>query len=125
MGPPGVSSDLGTGSIRMRPSWQPSWIALALNFTPFAASDAATVHTVCPTGKSPKTCPALLRKIFRLTCRANQWFLFARLTRQEGRLAIVTNARWDAVDADVPLTNGAEADGEVVWSWRPTLAPSS
>jgi len=22
------------------------------------------------------------------------------------------------VDADVPLTNGTEADGEVVWSWR-------
>ena len=28
----------------------------------------------------------------------------------------VTNARWDAVDADAPLTNGAEADGEDVWS---------
>src|ERR1700730_1604993 len=25
------------------------------------------------TGKSPKPCPALARKIFRLTCRANQW----------------------------------------------------
>jgi hypothetical protein len=25
----------------------------------------------------------------------------------EGRFAIVTNAGWDAVDADVPLTNGA------------------
>jgi hypothetical protein len=34
----------------------------------------------------------------------------------EGRIAIVTDAGWDAVDADVPLTNGAEADGEVVWS---------
>jgi len=22
------------------------------------------------------------------------------------------------VDADVPLTNGTEADGEIVWSWR-------
>ena len=29
---------------------------------------------------------------------------------------IVTNAGWDAVDADAPITNGAEADGEVVWS---------
>jgi hypothetical protein len=28
------------------------------------------------------------------------------------------NARWDAVDADAPLTNGTDADGEVVWSWR-------
>jgi hypothetical protein len=23
------------------------------------------------------------------------------------------------VDADVPLTNGIEVDGEDVWSWRP------
>ena len=34
---------------------------------------------------------------------------------QEGRLAIVTNAGRDAMDAEVPLTNGTEADGEVVW----------
>ena len=32
---------------------------------------------------------------------------------------IVTNVRWDAVDAEVLLTNGAEAYGEVVWSWHP------
>jgi len=38
----------------------------------------------------------------------------SRLT--EGRLEIVTDARRDAVDADALLTNGAEADGEVVWS---------
>jgi hypothetical protein len=61
---------------------------------------------VNPTGKSVKTCPALARKIFRLTRRANQRYQFARLTRQEGRLAIVTNVRWDAVDADVLTTNG-------------------
>jgi hypothetical protein len=34
----------------------------------------------------------------------------------EGRFAIVTDAGWDAVDVDAPITNGAEADGEVVWS---------
>jgi hypothetical protein len=34
----------------------------------------------------------------------------------EGRVAIVTAAGWDAVDADAPITNGAKADGEVVWS---------
>ena len=34
----------------------------------------------------------------------------------EGRLAIVTDAGRDAVDADALLTNGAEADGEGVWS---------
>jgi hypothetical protein len=34
----------------------------------------------------------------------------------EGRFAIVTDAGRDAVDVMVPLTNGARADGEVVWS---------
>jgi hypothetical protein len=34
----------------------------------------------------------------------------------KGRLAIVTNAGRDAVDVDVPITNGADADGEDVWS---------
>jgi hypothetical protein len=29
---------------------------------------------------------------------------------------IVTNAGRDAVDAEAPITNGAEADGEDVWS---------
>jgi hypothetical protein len=37
-----------------------------------------------------------------------------RLT--EGRIAIVTDARRDAVDAAALLTNSASADGEVVWS---------
>jgi hypothetical protein len=31
-------------------------------------------------------------------------------------LAIVTNEGRVAVDAEVPITNGAEAYGEVVWS---------
>ncbi len=37
-----------------------------------------------PPGKSPKTCPAPLRKIFRLTLRANQFFNSARLIRMRG-----------------------------------------
>jgi hypothetical protein len=53
----------------------------------------------CPTGKSPKVCPALSGKIFPLPCRANHGHDSARLTRQEGRIAIVTNAGEDAVDA--------------------------
>ena len=40
----------------------------------------------------------------------------ARLTRQEGRIMIVTNVRWDAVDAAAPIPNGADAYGKVVWS---------
>jgi hypothetical protein len=38
----------------------------------------------------PKSCQAQESKIFRFRRRANQWFESARLTRQEGRLAIVT-----------------------------------
>ena len=34
----------------------------------------------------------------------------------EGRIAIVTDAGRDAVDADGARTNDADADGEVVWS---------
>jgi hypothetical protein len=37
-----------------------------------------------------------------------------------GALRNVTNARWDAVDADsLRRRTQAVADGEVVWSWRP------
>ena len=43
-----------------------------------------------PDGQIKKTCPVLSEKIFRLSRRANQWPFSARLTRQEGRLAIVT-----------------------------------
>ena len=43
------------------------------------------------TGKSPKVCPLPRAKIFRLTRRANQCSFFARLTADEGRVAIVTN----------------------------------
>jgi hypothetical protein len=42
--------------------------------------------------------------------------MIRRLVPLEGRIAIVTNAGRDAVDADAPITNGAEADGEDVWS---------
>jgi hypothetical protein len=37
-------------------------------------------------------------------------------SQSEGRFAIVTDAGRDAVDVEAPLTNGAEADGEDVWS---------
>jgi hypothetical protein len=36
-------------------------------------------------------------------------------TPREGRIAIVTDAGLDAVDAAALLTNSANADGEVVW----------
>jgi hypothetical protein len=54
---------------------------------------SARVRQINPTGKSLKVCPALPRKIFRLSRRANQRHNSARLTADEGRLAIVTNVR--------------------------------
>ena len=42
--------------------------------------------------------------------------MIRRPTPLEGRIAIVTDAGRDAVDADALLTNGAGADGEDVWS---------
>ena len=61
-------------------------------------------------------CPALFAKIFRFPRRANHLYKLAPSRPTEGRFAIVTDAGRDAVDADAPLTNGAKADGEVVWS---------
>ena len=31
----------------------------------------------------------------------------------------VTDAEWDAVDAAARLTGEPDADGKIVWSWRP------
>ena len=42
-------------------------------------------------------------------------FISPPSTPLEGRIAIVTDAGLDAVDAAALLTNGAHADGEVVW----------
>jgi hypothetical protein len=39
-------------------------------------------------------------------------------TPPEGRIAIVTDAGLDAMDAEALLTNGADADGKDVWSRR-------
>jgi hypothetical protein len=72
---------------------------------------------ICPTGcRMIFLCPAPLAKIFRFPRRANHLYKFAPSRPTEGRHAIVTAAGRDAVDADALLTNGAEADGEVVWS---------
>jgi hypothetical protein len=58
-------------------------------------------------------CDKLTRRArFRLTRRANHFYKFARLTRQQGRIAIVTNAGWDAVDA---AALGVTRDGRAGW----------
>jgi hypothetical protein len=51
-----------------------------------------------------------------LTPNPNQQYIDFVPSRYEGRFAIVTSAGWDAMDVDAPLTNGADAYGEVVWS---------
>ena len=71
-----------------------------------------------PPGKSlnlPISCPALFAKIYFFSLAPNQIHKRRRLVPLEGRIAIVTNAGRDAVDADVLRTNGTGADGEVVW----------
>jgi len=60
-------------------------------------------------------CPASFAKTFPFSFGANHFISTAVSSHQEGRLAIVTNAGRDAMDADGLRTNSAEADGEVVW----------
>ena len=43
-------------------------------------------------------------------------FIILAVHPLEGRIAIVTDAGLDAMDAAALLTNSAKADGEVVWS---------
>ena len=57
----------------------------------------------CPTGKSARSrfvpCPAPLAKIFLFSRTPNQNYMIRRPTPLEGRIAIVTDAGRDAVDA--------------------------
>jgi len=57
-----------------------------------------------------------IRKIILVFRNTNQRYILTRPVPKEGRVAIVTAAGRDAVDADAPITNGADADGEDVWS---------
>ena len=82
-----------------------------------------------------------LQKYFR--SRLSQIKSITRaVSSQQGRIAIVTDAGWDAVDAAAlgahvmagrasarersngVLTNDADADGKAVWSWHPLLVSS-
>jgi hypothetical protein len=52
-----------------------------------------------PTGKSVNCCPAPFAKIFPFSPNPNQIYIVSRPTPLEGRIAIVTDAGRDAVDA--------------------------
>jgi endogenous inhibitor of DNA gyrase (YacG/DUF329 family) len=78
---------------------------------------ASRERSDCPTtGKSVIWLSSPFCKNILLNMSGKSEALIPPSRPTEGRLAIVTDAGRDAVDADAPLTNGAEADGEVVWS---------
>ena len=64
----------------------------------------------------PIGCLALVVKIFLFPSGPHHFYKPRRPAPHEGRIAIVTDAGRDAVDAEVPITNGTAADGEDVWS---------
>jgi len=89
-------------------------IALDARFY-FAASAAHQFQSL--SGKSANQCPALLRKIFRFTFHPNHLYIYRHPGPHEGRLAIVTDAGRDAMDARSAKDESAHlADGEAVWS---------
>ena len=80
-------------------------------------SASRNAELICPTGQISKTCPASLAKIFRFSLKANQLPISAYPVPTRGAFRD-RHERWTrgAMDAKLPLTNGSEADGEVVWS---------
>jgi hypothetical protein len=84
--------------------------------SPSSVKAALRIAQNCPSGKSAICCPAPFAKIFLFSSDPNHFTYLCRLVPHEGRLAIVTDAGRDAVDADVLLTSGTDADGQVVWS---------
>ena len=70
-----------------------------------------------PDGQITEKLSSPLSKIFRFPRRANQRYQLApSRPDKRGGSRSSRNAGRDAVDADVPLTNGADAYGEDVWS---------
>jgi hypothetical protein len=98
-----------------------------------------------PPGKSPKVCPALAQKIFRLSRRANQRYQLAPSHPDEGRLAIVTNvavrcggrdaregracvkrtAKSCGPDAPTLASSGAEGSARRRWQESPVTGESA
>jgi len=91
-----TSRSLCPPKLRSVPSHKQSAASPTRRAVDCVASHAMTnesfrLRPIGTTGKSPKVCPLPRAKIFRLTRRANQCSFFARLTADEGRVAIVTN----------------------------------
>ena len=77
----------------------------------------AIAFKLASSGKSANQCPAPSQKYSPFTSDPNHLHKSCRLVPPEGRLAIVTDAGRDAVDAgDVKRRMTLLADGEAVWS---------
>ena len=63
-----------------------------------------------------KSCQAQNKKYFAFPEGQIRGINHAILSHQEGRSRSSRNAGQGAVDAEVPITNGAEAYGKDVWS---------
>jgi hypothetical protein len=83
---------------------------------PCAGYAALTRPTNLPVGQISKNLSSPVRKNISVFPKCKSDYMICRPVSLEGRFAIVTDAGRDAVDADALLTNGAEADGEGVWS---------
>jgi hypothetical protein len=80
------------------------------------ASTPARAAEFCERFQADLPCPVVALKIFLFPPDPNHLFIPRIPPPFEGRFAIVTDVRRDAVDAKALLTNSAKADGEVVWS---------
>jgi hypothetical protein len=70
-------------------------------------------------GQITPSCQAPLIKIFLFFRNENQCYMTAIPSHPEGRRPSSPTLGRDAVDAKYRKTSDADADGEVVWSWRP------
>jgi hypothetical protein len=103
------------GANRFGPRRWPADPTLAMIRTP-----RASWHKLSKQFQRDLPRPLLPRKTFRFRRRANQHYDSARLTADEGRVAIVTNVVVGCGGRGCcDETNATSADGEVVWFWRP------
>jgi hypothetical protein len=83
---------------------------------PDGAGVRGAVVLTCPAGKSVRCLSSPIFKNIPVFAGPKSPLELPPSRPTEGRFAIVTDAGRDAVDAAVSLTNGTQADGEVVWS---------
>src|SRR3954471_6154626 len=101
-----------------KPPMPPSPTGEKKRTPPHSSASLCDALCDCPTGKSPKVCPALRTKIFCFRSHANQSHNSACLTADEGRWPSSRTRgemRWTR---ELRLTCVAQAYGEVVWFGR-------